>query len=204
MLLLTALFVSLTALLGCAASNPTPRYVVDVRRPRGLAPRQNIAGVMLDAPDGTPGTGITPLVLASDHRCVLSCPILAQVTSGTDLPACLQLILHHYCCGEHQLQACHRYGVLGHVHHFNRLLVDRLPFDPKVPSEIPESHLRLCQRKHDCVQRKLRGRYLCVIFVIAFQSCMGFLTWSLGPIFHNSAHPLLSLQIRVGMLLVNP
>ena len=77
MLLLTALLVSLTALLGCAASNPTPRYVVDVRRPRGLASRQNIAGVMLDAPDGPPGTGIIPLVLANDHRCALKYLVLA-------------------------------------------------------------------------------------------------------------------------------
>ena len=199
MLRLTALFVSLTALLGCAASNPTPRYVVDVRRPRGLAPRQNIAGVMLDAPNDPRGTGIIPLVLANDHRCVLGCPILAQVASGPDLPTWLQLILRHYCCGEHQLQACHRHGVLGHVHHLNRLLVNRLPLDPKVPAEIPESHLRLPQWKHDRVQRELRRRNLCVIFVIAFQRFPNLVTRP-G---NSYSGPSLLLQTRVGMLLVN-
>jgi hypothetical protein len=69
MLLFTALFISLTIFLGSVASNPSsgPRYVVDVRRPRGLAPRQNVAGIMLDSPNA-PGTGITHLVLASDQR----------------------------------------------------------------------------------------------------------------------------------------
>ena len=105
MLLVTALFVSLAAL-GYAASSPTPRYVVDVRMPRGLAPRQNIAGVMLDGPSDTPGTGITPLVLASDHRYASNYPILARMASGPDLSVCVQLILCHHCCGEHQLQAC--------------------------------------------------------------------------------------------------
>jgi len=105
MLLSTALFIPLVAHLCCAASSPTPRYVVDVRRPRGLAPRQNLAGVMLDGPDDPPGTGITPLVLAGDHRCALSCPILARAAVGSNLFARLQLILCHHCCGEHQLQA---------------------------------------------------------------------------------------------------
>lgn len=66
MLFLAALFFSLTTLLGCTASNPSPRHVVDVRA-RGLAPRQNIAGVMLDSPNNVPGTGITLLALASDQ-----------------------------------------------------------------------------------------------------------------------------------------
>jgi hypothetical protein len=75
MLLQAASLISLIAILGCAAStpDPAPRHVVDVRRPRGLAPRQNIAGVMLDSPNNVPGTGITRLVLASDQRCVPSC-----------------------------------------------------------------------------------------------------------------------------------
>lgn len=70
MLLLAALFISLAAFLGCAASKPSPRarYVVDVSRPRGLVPRQKIAGVMLGSQNSVPGTGITRLVLASDHR----------------------------------------------------------------------------------------------------------------------------------------
>ena len=203
MLPLAALFVSLTALLGCAASNPTPRYVVDVRRPRGLAPRQNIAGVMLDSSNDPPGTGIIPLALANDHKYVPSCPILARAASDTDLLVCLQLILRHHCCGEHQLQACRRHGILGHVHHFNRLSDNHLPFNSKVPSEISESHLRLCQRKHDFVQRELRRRNLCVIFVIASQSLHGFPNLVTRPDISYSGQPL-SLQIRVGMSLVNP
>ena len=79
MLLLAVLFVSLTALSGYAASSPSPGYVVDVRRPRGLAPRQNIPGVVLDAQNYIPGTGISRLVLASDQRYAPSCPTLAKV-----------------------------------------------------------------------------------------------------------------------------
>ena len=146
MLLLTALFVSLSALLGCSASSPALRYVVDARRPRGLAPRQNIAGVMLDGPSDPPGTGITPLVLAADHRCALNYPILARETSGPEPSTYLQLILCNNCRGEHQLQACGRHGILGHVHHLHRLFVSRLPFDSKVPSEVPEPDLRHSQR----------------------------------------------------------
>jgi len=165
MLLLVALFVSSTAFFGCAASRPSPgpTYVVDVRRPRGLVPRQNIAGVMLGPPDDIPGTGITPLVLASDHTYALIYPILVQTPFGPNPLAPLQLILCHHFCGEHQLQTGSRHGILGHVHYFDRLSVDRLPFDPKVPPEIPESHVCLSQRKHHCFQRELRGRNLCVV-----------------------------------------
>ena len=86
MLLLTALFLSLTTLLASAVSTPSsrPRYVVDVRRPRGLASRQNIAGVVLDSPNDVPGTGITHLVLASDQRYVPRHSPLAQGPVGTN------------------------------------------------------------------------------------------------------------------------
>ena len=84
MLLLTPSLLLLTALSGCAASRPgpRPRYVVDVGRPRGLAPRQNVAGVVLDSPSDVPGAGITPLVLASDHRCVSSYFVPARAPFG--------------------------------------------------------------------------------------------------------------------------
>ncbi|KAF9779036.1 acid protease [Thelephora terrestris] len=69
MLLSVALFVSLTTFLGCVASStdPNPNHAADVRRPRGLAPRQNIAGVRLGSSNNTSGSGITRLVLASDQ-----------------------------------------------------------------------------------------------------------------------------------------
>lgn len=166
MLLSVTFFVSLTALFGCAASrsSPRPRYVTGVRTPRELVPRENIAGVRLDSPNNVPGTGIASLVLASDHRCAQSCPILAQKSSGPNLRARSQFILCHDCCGEHHLQAGGRHGILGYFYHFDRLCVGQLPFDPEIPSEISEPYIRLSQWKHDYVQRKLRRRNLCVPF----------------------------------------
>jgi len=165
MLLLATLFISLTVSFGCAAARPSPRprYVVDVRRPRGLAPRQNVAGVVLDSPNDVPGTGITRLVFASDHRYPPTHPILAQAP-GPHLLTRSQFILCHHCCREHQFQAGGRHGIFGYFHHLDGLCVACLPFDPEVPSEISESHIRPSQRKLHGVQCELCGRNLCVLF----------------------------------------
>ena len=77
MLLPAALFIALTTLFDCAASSSTPRpgHVVDVRRPRGLVPRQNIPPLVLNSTSDAPAAGIAHLVLASDQRCASNCPI---------------------------------------------------------------------------------------------------------------------------------
>ena len=77
MLLPAALFIALTTLFDCAASSstPRPRHVVDVRRPRGLVPRQNIPPLVLNSTSDAPAAGIAHLVLASDQRCASNCPI---------------------------------------------------------------------------------------------------------------------------------
>lgn len=164
MLLLVTLLVSLNAFFGCAASKPSPnpRYVTGVRTPRGLVPRQDIAGVRLDSPNSVPGTGIIPLVLASDHRCAQGYPILRLESSGYNVLARPQFILCNDCCGEHFLSVSARHRVLGYFHRFDRLCVGQLPFNPEIPSEISEPYVRLSQRKYNRVQRKLRRRNLCV------------------------------------------